>query len=221
MKILLIEDDPVLCRGLEQALRGEGFVVETALKGNDGLKRCDLFAPQLVILDLGLPDISGYEVLKKLRARNRLLPILILTARDRLDDKIVALDGGADDYLCKPFEIAELMARLRVLARRLGTAASSKIEIGPVTVNLSSHQVTIDGENVILTRREFMVLKALMENAGRIQTRDALESKLYGWGEEVSSNTVEVHVSNLRKKLPPDFIQTIRGVGYSIAQKNT
>ena len=113
------------------------------------------------------------------------------------------------------------MARLRVLARRLGTAASSKIEIGPVTVNLSSHQVTIDGEDVILTRREFMVLKALMENAGRIQTRDALESKLYGWGEEVSSNTVEVHVSNLRKKLPPDFIQTIRGVGYSIAQKNT
>lgn len=219
MKILLIEDDSALNRGLSQALRHEGFVVESALNGRDGLKLLAPFQPQLVILDLGLPDISGSDVLKKLRAEQRELPVLILTARDSLDDKVQALDSGADDYLCKPFEMAELMARLRVLARRLGTASSSTIEIGPVCLQLSSHQALLNGDELALTRREFMILKALMENAGRVQTRETLEDKLYGWGEEVASNTIEVHISHLRKKLPANFIQTIRGVGYTVKQR--
>lgn len=216
MKILLIEDDHALANGLAQALRRENFIVEIAETGKKGVSLHKLFAPDLAILDLGLPDISGNQVLKQLRELQRSLPILILTARDALNDKINALDGGADDYLCKPFEMGELMARIRVLARRLGTARSSIIRNGNVELDTASHRVNVDGEDLSLTRREFMVLKALMENAGRIQTRETLEDKLYGWGDEVASNTIEVHISNLRKKLPDNFIQTIRGVGYTI-----
>jgi two-component system OmpR family response regulator len=216
MKILVVEDNPTLADGLTRALEHEGFAVDCALTGAIALQRAPGFDPDLVVLDLGLPDIDGMEVLKGLRKKKKTLPILILTARDALDDKVRALDSGADDYLPKPFEMAELLARLRVLARRLGTATTSLITIGMVSLDLASHELKVDDSASVLTRREYMVIKALMENAGRIQTKEMLESKLYGWGEQIASNTIEVHISNLRKKLPKGFIQTVRGVGYSI-----
>lgn len=218
MKILLVEDDLPLSRGIEKALLDEGFAVDSVYTGREALASVDMLEADLVVLDLGLPDIDGTAVLRQLRKTQPALPVMILTARDGLDDKVGALDSGADDYLCKPFAIPEFLARLRVLARRLGTAATSTIGIGEVVMDVAGHRVIAAGSEVPLTRREYMVLKALMENAGRIQTKEAMESKLYGWGEEIASNTIEVHISNLRKKLPAGFIQTIRGVGYTITR---
>ena len=216
MKLLLVEDDLVLSNALNQALQREGFVVCNELKGKTALSQLKSFQPDIVVLDLGLPDIDGVEVLRQLRAQHPNLPTLILTARDSLPDKVQALDKGADDYLVKPFEMDELLARLRALSRRLTTATSSEIQLHGVTMNVANHEVHSKGEPVSLSRREFMVLKTLMENPGRVQTREMLESNLYGWGEEVSSNAIEVHVSNLCKKLPESFIKTLRGVGYTI-----
>lgn len=218
MKLLLIEDDPILAKALHQALQSEGFIVEAVSDGSSALSFCRALEPEIAILDLGLPDIDGIKLLGKLRVLNRHLAVLVLTARDGVADKVAALDAGADDYLIKPFEAAELMARLRVLSRRLGTADSALIEVGPITLELGHHTVASDGEALDLTRREYMLLKALMESAGRVLTKASLEQKLYGWGEEVTSNTIEVHISNLRKKLPEKFIQTIRGVGYTVAR---
>ena len=143
---------------------------------------------------------------------------MILTARDKTLDKISGLDAGADDYLPKPFEIEELLARIRVLERRLSTASHTIVSVKNVSLDTAHHTLTIDNQNVHLPRRELMLLKALIENAGRILSKDQLENKLYEWGEEVASNTIEVHVSNLRKKMPPEFIKTIRGVGYCISK---
>lgn len=219
MKILLVEDDRVLAEGISKALQNEGFAVETVAYGKEALAVIESLPPDLLVLDLGLPDIDGNEVLKKLRRKYKGLPVLILTARDSVDDKVTALDGGADDYLAKPFELPELLARLRVLARRLGTSTTSQIEIQGVLLDTTAHEVHVNDEIVNLSRREYMVLKALMENAGRVQTKEMLEDKLYGWGDEVSSNAIEVHISHLRKKLPNAFIKTIRGVGYRVEKK--
>ena len=216
MKLLLIEDDQMLASGLSKALECEGFVVESALNGLDGLKLVDSFEPQILILDLGLPDIDGTQVLKKLRLNHASLPVLVLTARHSTQDKVVALDLGADDYLQKPFDMAELLARIRVLARRLGTSTTNVIEIDSVLMDVAAHSVRVGEDKLKLTRREFHVLKALMENTGRVQTKDMIEQSMYSWGEAIGSNTIEVHVSNLRKKLPDKFIKTIRGLGYII-----
>lgn len=216
MKLLLIEDDPMLSSALCKALNVEGFVVHPALSGHAGIAALSSFKPEIVILDLGLPDIDGTEVLRRLRATHIDLPTIILTARHSIDDKVNALDVGADDYLEKPFDMAELFARLRVLARRLSTTRTNKICIKGVDLDVAAQTVHLDQEPLSLTRREYMVLKALMENSGRVQTKDMIESKLYGWGEEIGSNTIEVHISNLRKKLPSEFIRTIRGLGYTI-----
>ncbi|MBL4672736.1 MAG: response regulator transcription factor [Arenicella sp.] len=218
MKLLLIEDDPMLSSALCKALIHEGFVVHPALSGREGIEALSSFKPEIVILDLGLPDIDGTEVLKRLRVKHIDLPTIILTARHSIDDKVNALDVGADDYLEKPFDMAELFARLRVLARRLSTTKTNKICIKGVILDLAAQTVHLHLQPLTLTRREYMVLKALMENSGRVQTKDMIESKLYGWGEEIGSNTIEVHVSNLRKKLPAGFIRTIRGLGYTINQ---
>lgn len=216
MKLLLIEDDHMLANALNRALAHEGFVVERAATGQAGLDAINNFSPELVILDLGLPDIDGTAVLARLRKEYRTLPTLILTARHDVNDKVEALDLGADDYLEKPFEMAELLARLRVLARRLGTARSNRIVHQGVELDIRAQTVLVNGTLLTATRREFMILKTLMENLGRIQTKDMIESKLYGWGEVIGSNTIEVHISNLRKKLPDDFIRTVRGLGYTV-----
>jgi len=216
MLILLVEDDRSIAHALELALHKQGYSVNTVGTGKAALLAIETGRPDLVVLDLGLPDMDGLDVLRKIRANDVDLPVLLLTARSGLDDKVAGLDSGADDYLPKPFEMTELLARLRVMERRLTTARTAEISIGQVTLDINHNSVTVDGEVVELSRREFMLLKSLMENAGRVQTRNALENRLYSWGEEVASNALEVHIHHLRKKLGADFIKTVRGVGYRV-----
>jgi len=237
MRILLVEDDQGLAEALQQSLQREGFVVDHVSKGRVALTALIVPSHDIVILDLGLPDIDGLDVLKEIRAKKKALPVIILTARDSIESKVKGLDFGADDYLAKPFDIQELLARLRVIERRLGTASSSIITIEQVSLDSKSHKVFLrqlassdeqsskqdkeqnnqqNAVEVHFSKKEFMVLKVLMENAGRIQSREQIESKLYQWGEEVLSNAVEVHIHKLRKNLPDKFIQNVRGVGYII-----
>jgi len=216
MRILLVEDDLPLAEGLQVSLRYHDFVVDHVNKGKDALNALAFPDHDMVILDLGLPDIDGLEVLATVRKKKLSIPIIILTARDSIDQKVKGLDLGADDYLAKPFDINELIARLRVIERRLGTANSAIITINNVELDTLAHKARLNGADLLLSKKEYMVLKVLMENAGRIQSRDQIESRLYEWGEEVASNAVEVHISNIRKKLPQKFINTIRGVGYTI-----
>ncbi|MDZ4729194.1 MAG: response regulator [Xanthomonadales bacterium] len=218
MLILLVEDDPSLSRALQQALQKQSYSVNAVDRGKAALHAVYTDTPDIVILDLGLPDMDGLAVLKAIREKHLDLPVLLLTARASLDDKISGLDGGADDYLAKPFEMTELFARLRVLERRLSTSKSAEICIGDVTLDINSGTVQLRGEELELSRREYMLLKSLMESAGRVQTRNILETRLYSWGEEVSSNALEVHIHHLRKKLGAQFITTVRGVGYKVPQ---
>ena len=216
MQILLVEDDRPLATGLKKALQQQGFAVNDVETGKAALHVVDTETPDLVILDIGLPDIDGLSVLRTLRKKHPELPVLLLTARDSIDDKVAGLDSGADDYLAKPFDVTELLARLRVIERRLAHVKDSRISIGDFTLDTIQQKLVVNGTEMELPRREYMLLKTLMENAGRVQTRSVLESRLYSWGEEVASNAVEVHIHHLRKKLGNDFIRTIRGVGYKI-----
>ncbi len=214
MQVLLVEDDRLLAEGIVVALKKSNFSVNWVDTGKAAKLVVQAEAPDLIILDLGLPDIDGIELLRSLRQLKFVIPTLILTARDSTRDKVQGLDAGADDYLAKPFEMDELLARLRALERRVSSASSSIIILHNVLLEADSLVVRVDGAPVDLSRREFMLLKVLMENPNKIQTREMLENKLYSWGEEVSSNAVEVHIHHLRKKLPPGFIETMRGVGY-------
>ena len=218
MQILLVEDDLSLADSLTTALRCEGFTTNHVASGKAALLAAETERPELVILDLGLPDMDGLDVLKQLHQGKNPLLVLVLTARNTTEDKVSGLNLGADDYLAKPFEMSELFARLRALQRRIATVQTTDISIGPVTLNTLAHEVSVDGKVVEMTRREFMLLKALMENPGRVLSRDKLESRLYGWGEELASNSIEVHIHNLRKKITPDFIKNIRGIGYTIRE---
>ena len=218
MQILLVEDDLSLADGLQNALKRAGFAVNHVATGRLALQACRTEAPDIVILDLGLPDMDGLSVLRQMRDSDMKPLVLVLTARDATADKVTGLDLGADDYMAKPFEISELVARLRALERRISSARSSEITIGSVTLDTSSHAVSVDGRQVELPRREFMLLKTLMENPGRIQSRQSLESRLYSWDEEISSNSIEVHIHHLRKKISPEFIKTVRGVGYTVSK---
>lgn len=216
MRILLVEDDIQLAQGLQQSLRHDGFVVNHVDNGKAAISALLVPDQDMVILDLGLPDIDGLTVLNCTRDRKQDIPVIILTARDSLEDKVKGLDFGADDYLVKPFEMNELLARLRVIERRLGTAKSALIVCSQVSIDTAAHKVFLNNDEINTSKKEYMVLKALMENAGRIQSREQIESRLYEWGEEVASNAVEVHIHNLRKKLPVKLIKTVRGVGYTV-----
>jgi DNA-binding response OmpR family regulator len=216
LKLLIVEDDPDLAEGLKTALKNESFIVSHAALGQEAEKRVTQFEPDIVILDLGLPDMDGLNVLQTIRKRSKSMPVLILTARGDLTNKVKALDNGADDYLAKPFEMMELLARLRVISRRLNTSVTSQITIGDVVLDVVAHTLLINGEEIRLPKKEYMTLKILMEEAGRVKTKTMLEDNLYDWGETIGSNAIEVHISNLRKKLPPNFIQTIRGIGYTV-----
>jgi len=218
MKILLVEDDLALAKSLLKALGREGFTTNHVASGAEALTSADSDPPELVILDLGLPDMDGLDVLRELNRGERPLPVLVLTARDTTADKVSGLNLGADDYLAKPFDLSELFARLRALERRTALLQTVKITIGPVELDTSTLEVRVAGEPVEMTRRELMLLKALMENPGRVLSRGKLETKIYGWDEELASNSIEVHIHNLRKKIPEGFIKTIRGVGYSIQE---
>ena len=219
MRILLVEDDASLAAGLQDALGREGFVVNHVTYGQQALAAVRAETPDIMVLDLGLPDMDGLKVLAQVRQRNEHVPVMVLTARGGMDDKIAGLDSGADDYLAKPFDMKELAARLRVFERRLSTAVTGTIVVGDVELNTSAHSVQVTGERIELPRREYMLLKALMESAGKVLTRESLEARLYSWGEEVASNALEVHIHHLRKKLPDNHIKTVRGIGYTVARQ--
>jgi two-component system OmpR family response regulator len=219
MRLLLVEDDTRLAEELSKSLRHKGYAITHMPTAESAMGSLSSNEFSMMILDLGLPDMDGIDLLKKAKKKYPDLSIIILTARDTTTDKIDGLDAGADDYLAKPFDIDELLARLRAMERRLGNATSSLIDINEVSLDIASHELGVSGEKVELPRREFMLLKALMENHGRIQSKHHLEKTLYEWGEEVSSNAIEVHIHNLRKRLPDKFIKTIRGVGYSVPKQ--
>ena len=216
MRLLLIEDNESLAAGLVLALHNKGFTINRVAGADAGLAALRGDPPDAVILDLGLPDMDGFDLLRRIRRENRELPVLILTARDAVRDKVAGLDLGADDYLAKPFEMEELEARLRVIVRRLGNASNSTIQVGDIVLDMATREVFRAGQAVELSRREYALLLRLMENAGKVLTRDNLETGLYAWGEEVASNAIEVHIHHLRKKLGANRIRTVRGVGYQL-----
>ncbi|MFT6269828.1 MAG: two-component system OmpR family response regulator [Alphaproteobacteria bacterium] len=219
MRILLVEDDLPLAKELKASLHHKGYAVDHVDNGKHALLSVDANTADLIILDLGLPDLDGLDVLKILKQGKTKVSVLILTARDGVEHKVKGLDLGADDYLAKPFSIEELFARIRVIERKRGTNVSSVIQVKEAALDVTTNVFTVNSQSINLSRREFMILRILMENIDRVQSKDSLETKLYEWGDEISSNTIEVHVSNLRKKLPSDFIKTIRGVGYVVRAK--
>ena len=218
MRLLLVEDDPMIGEALRAGLKRDGFTVDwvrEARAAQAALRTAPL-PFELLLLDLGLPGGDGLELLKSERARGLALPVLIITARDAVSDRVQGLDAGADDYLIKPFDLDELGARIRALLRRRGGRPAVLLEHLGVRVDPASHEVTRDGAAVPLSPREFALLQLLLERPGTILSRAQLEERLYGWGEEVESNAVEVHIHGLRKKLGADFILNVRGVGYRV-----
>ena len=216
-RILLVEDDALLGDGVKAGLEDDGHVVEWVRDGRHAREALAVEAFGAVVLDLGLPRLDGLEILRELRARDDRTPVLILTARDTVDDRVRGLDSGADDYLVKPFELTELKARLRAIVRRSAGRASNVLSYRGVEMRLDEHAVRLKGRPVSLAPREYALLEALMSQPERTFTRAQLEERLYPWGEEVESNAIEVHVHHLRAKLFPDLIRTVRGVGYALA----
>jgi len=216
LRVLLVEDDIQLGESLEAALRLEQYAVDW-LRSGDPVKATLGATPyDLLILDLGLPGIPGMQVLRQLRADKHVLPVLLLTARNTLEDKVDGLDSGADDYLTKPFEMDEMFARIRSLLRRRGDNKVTRLAVAGIELDPVDRLVERDGEALDLTAREFAIMEILMRNAGRFVSRQRLEEGIYSWGEEVGSNTVEVYISRLRKRFGSEFIQTMRGVGYRV-----
>lgn len=216
MRILLAEDDPQLGDGLTVGLRQSGFAVDWVKDGHSADLALQSEKFDLMVLDLGLPRLAGMDVLNRARAHGQTLPILILTARDATQDKIEGLDAGADDYLVKPIDLNELTARIRALARRSAGRAAPLLMNGDMSLDPAAHQVTLAGQSVELSAREFSLLQMLMENAGKVLTRSQLEQSLYSWRDELESNALEVHIHHLRKKIGSDRIRTLRGVGYTV-----
>ena len=229
MRVLLVEDDALLGDALQAGLKQSGYAVDWMKDGAAADQALTTEPYAAVVLDLGLPRLSGLEVLRRLRGRNSQtqtqthtqmqtrnarIPVLILTAMDAVGDRIKGLDAGADDYLVKPFDMGELAARLRALVRRTSGSAAPELQVTGVRLDPAAHRVLYRDEPVELSAKEFAVLHALMLNAGKVLSRAQLEEQLYAWGEEVESNTVEVHIHHLRRKIFPEVIETIRGVGY-------
>lgn len=216
MKILLVEDDQLLGDGIAAGLTQAGFTVDWVLDGQQADTALLTHSYDAVVLDLGLPKRSGMDVLKRARAQGKELPILILTAYSAVEHRVAGLDAGADDYLAKPFDLTELQARLRALLRRSKGYADAVIRQGELSLDPASHTVLFAGQPVDVSAREFKILHSLLLNAGRVMSKAQLEEQLYGWGDEIESNTIEVFVHHLRRKLNPQLILTVRGVGYMI-----
>jgi two-component system OmpR family response regulator/two-component system response regulator QseB len=216
MRILLVEDDLSLGEGIRTALRRGAFAVDWVQDGASGLLALRGGGFDLVVLDLGLPRMDGIEVIRQLRTTGDPVPVLVLSARERPADRTLGLDVGADDYLGKPFDTAELLARVRALIRRSAGRANPTLESGPLRLDPATLTATWKGRPVDLTRREFALLRVLMEQRGRPMARDAIQRHLYGWDADVASNAVDVHVHQLRRKLEPGIIRTVRGLGYAL-----
>jgi two-component system response regulator QseB len=216
MRLLLVEDDAMIGESVRKGLRQEGFVVDWVQDGAaaGSALQCEAYAA--VLLDLGLPRKDGFTLLRELRSRKNRVPVLILTARGAVADRVKGLDHGADDYLVKPFDLDELAARIRALLRRQAGRSEPVISFGKLTLDPSARTVSYGGKPVPVSAREFALLQALLDRPGAALSRSQLEQRLYGWGEEVASNSVEVHVHNLRKKLGEGAIRTVRGVGYAL-----
>lgn len=216
MRILIVEDDRMIGVSLQSALRGEDYAVDWVLDGRSAELALAQTRYDVALLDLGLPRKDGIDVLKALRARKDRTPVLVLTARDTTNDMVRGLDAGADDYLVKPFDLDVLLARVRALARRSSGRAEPVIEHLGVVLNPVTREVAQNDRPLELSSKEFVLLEALLARPGAVLSRTQLEEKLYGWGEETESNTVEVYIHGLRRKLGPDFIKTVRGVGYMV-----
>jgi len=219
MRILIVEDDTLLGDGIRSGLTQNGYAADWVEDGEAAETAMLTNEYELIILDLGLPKLTGLEVLKRMRAKGNDTPVIILTAMDGVEDRIKGLDSGADDYLTKPFDLEELTARLRALLRRRGGRSTPVITHGNLIVDPASHSVSLDDKSIDISPREFTILLLLLENHGKVMSRSRLEEGLYAWNDEVESNTVEVHIHHLRKKLGSDLIRTIRGVGYIIDKK--
>lgn len=216
MRILVVEDDAVLLDGVKVGLQMLGFTPDTVSTATDATEAVKTHTFDAIVLDRMLPDGSGLDVLDGLRRTGDRTPVLMLTAKDTVSDRIEGLDAGADDYLGKPFDLDEVAARLRAIVRRGQGRAESRLQWNGVTLDPARMSVEQDGAEISVSRREFAVLQALMEYPGTIQSKAALEQKLYGWQEDIESNTVEVHVHKIRAKLGSSFIETVRGVGYRL-----
>jgi two-component system OmpR family response regulator/two-component system response regulator QseB len=216
MRFLLVEDDPMIGAGLRKALRQDGHAVDWVRDGRAAQATLATERFELLLLDLGLPEVPGLEVLRALRARGDATPAIVLTARDELASRVALLDAGADDYLVKPFELQELSARIRAVLRRHAGRAEPALEVDGVRLDPGTRQVSRDGAPVVLSAREYALLEALMLRPGALLSRAQLEDRLYGWGEEVESNAISVYIHQLRRKLGEDFIHTVRGVGYYV-----
>ncbi len=218
MRILIVEDEPNLLRQLKTGLETAGYAVDTATDGEEGLYLGNTEAYDAVVLDLGLPEIDGLTVLDRWRKEGRVMPVLVLTARDSWSDKVAGLDAGADDYLAKPFQTEELIARLRALIRRAAGKASSELTAGAVKLDTRSGRVSLDGEPVKLTAQEFKLLSYLMHHRGKVVSRTELIEHIYDQDFDRDSNTIEVFITRIRKKLGADLISTTRGLGYSLTE---
>jgi two-component system response regulator QseB len=219
VRVLVIEDDRMIARGLDRALRQEGHSVDGVTDGQSAAAALRTSTFDLVLLDLGLPLKEGLEVLRELRGRGDSTPVIIVTARDDVESRIAGLDAGADDYIVKPFDLDEVAARMRSVLRRAAGRAEPCIRHRGLTLDPSTHAVERDGEPVVLSAHEFSVLEALLQRPGSVLSRAQLEERLYGWGESVESNAVEVYVHGLRRKLGSDVIRTLRGVGYFVPKE--
>ena len=216
MRILLVEDDTMIGQAVQGLLRGDGYVVDWVQDGAQADSALRGHHYDLVLLDLGLPQLDGLQVLRQLRARRDATPVLVATARDAVRDRIAGLDAGADDYVVKPYDMDELLARIRALTRRAAAHLESVYEHGAVVLNPRTHEASVNGQPVQLSGREWAVLQALLARPGSTLSRQQLEDKLYGWGDEVSSNAVEVYIHGLRKKLGSGAVLNERGVGYMV-----
>ncbi len=216
MRLLLVEDDPMIGESVRTGLRQDGYTVDWVRDGAAAELALANGVYDLLLLDLGLPRQDGLSVLKNLRAAGNRIPTLIITARDAVTDRVRGLDAGADDYLVKPFDLEEIAARVRALLRRGAGRPQPVLEVGRLRIDPASHDVRLDGAPIALSAREFALLHALAERPGEILSREKLEDRLYGWGEEIDSNAIEVHIHNLRRKLGAEAIRNVRGVGYKI-----
>jgi two-component system, OmpR family, response regulator len=218
MRVLLVEDDYMIGTVVQQALRDASYGIDWVMDGDAALNALACLPYQMLLLDLGLPKKDGMSVLQAIRVGGHRIPVLVLSARDAIEDRVAVLDGGADDYLVKPFQLSELLARMRALTRRQGPAVGPVLSNGVVTLDPATHEASVDGAQVRLTGREFALLQALLVRPGAILSRSDLESRIYGWNEEVESNAVEFLIHALRKKLGSAVIKNVRGVGWMVAK---